>query len=227
MDTARVTSPRTLRLDIESPGDKSIGHRSLILNAAAEGEATVTRFPRGADTLATLAIVRALGVRVTELARSDDGHSSTLRVRSNGVHGLKEPNRVLNARNSGTTMRLMLGLLAAAPLTAVMVGDGSLRQRPMGRVVEPLRAMGRADLGPTRWRARPPHRSRYRSDGFHLRNARRQRPTQIRASHRRCIRVRQDHSHRTRPLPRPHGAHDVRHGRENPQRGRPNRNRTI
>ena len=142
MDTARVTAPLRLELDIESPGDKSIGHRSLILNAAAKGEATVTRFPRGADTLATLAIVRALGVRVTELARSDDGHSSTLRVRSNGVHGLTEPDRVLNARNSGTTMRLMLGLLAAAPLTAVMVGDRSLRQRPMGRVVEPLRMMG-------------------------------------------------------------------------------------
>ena len=142
MDTARVTAPSTLRLDIESPGDKSIGHRSLILNAAAEGEATVTRFPRGADTLASLAIIRALGVRVTELARSDDGHSSTLRVRSSGVHGLKEPDRVLNARNSGTTMRLMLGLLAAAPLTAVMVGDRSLRARPMGRVVDPLRMMG-------------------------------------------------------------------------------------
>ena len=142
MDTARVTAPSTLRLDIESPGDKSIGHRSLILNAAAKGEATVTRFPRGADTLASLAIIRALGVRVTELARSDDGHSSTLRVRSNGVHGLKEPDRVLNARNSGTTMRLMLGLLAAAPLTAVMVGDRSLRARPMGRVVDPLRMMG-------------------------------------------------------------------------------------
>ena len=142
MDTARVTAPSTLRLDIESPGDKSIGHRSLILNAAAKGESTVTRFPRGADTLASLAIIRALGVRVTELARSDDGHSSTLRVRSNGVHGLKEPDRVLNARNSGTTMRLMLGLLAAAPLTAVMVGDRSLRARPMGRVVNPLRMMG-------------------------------------------------------------------------------------
>ena len=142
MSTVRLTAPPTLRLDIESPGDKSIGHRSLILNAAAKGEATVTRFPRGADTLATLAIVRALGVRVTEIERSADGHSSTLRVRSNGIHGLNEPDRILNARNSGTTMRLMLGLLAAAPLTAVMTGDGSLRKRPMGRVVEPLRAMG-------------------------------------------------------------------------------------
>ena len=142
MDTVRLASPRTLHLDIESPGDKSIGHRSLILNAAAKGEATVTRFPRGADTLASLAIVRALGVRVTEVERATDGHSSTLRVRSNGVQGLAEPDRILNARNSGTTMRLMLGLLAGAPLTAVMNGDSSLRGRPMGRVVEPLRAMG-------------------------------------------------------------------------------------
>ena len=64
MDTVRLTPPSALRLDVQPPGDKSIGHRSLILNAAATGEATVTRFPRGADTLASLAIVRALGVRV-------------------------------------------------------------------------------------------------------------------------------------------------------------------
>ncbi len=142
MDTVRVTAPPRLRLDVTAPGDKSIGHRSLILNAAARGEATVTRFPRGADTLATLSIMRALGVRVTETERSADGHSSTLRVRSAGAQGLSEPDRVLNARNSGTTMRLMLGLLAGAPLTAVLTGDRSLRGRPMGRVVVPLRMMG-------------------------------------------------------------------------------------
>ena len=142
MDTVRFTAPPRLELDIESPGDKSIGHRSLILNAAATGEATVTRFPRGADTLASLAIVRALGVRVTEIERSADGHSATLKVHSNGVSGLREPAGILNARNSGTTMRLMLGLLAGAPLTAVLNGDSSLRGRPMGRVVEPLRMMG-------------------------------------------------------------------------------------
>ncbi len=141
MNTVRITAPPTLRLEIEPPGDKSIGHRSLILNAAAMGEATITRFPRGADTLATLAIVRALGVRITERERSADGYSSTLHVRSGGVTALKEPARVLNARNSGTTMRLMLGLLAAAPLTAVLTGDRSLRSRPMGRIVEPLRMM--------------------------------------------------------------------------------------
>ena len=142
MDTVRLTAPPTLRLDVESPGDKSIGHRSLILNAAARGEATVERFPRGADTLATLAITRALGVRVTEIERTADRHSATLRIHSDGVEGLREPDHILNARNSGTTMRLMLGLLAAAPLTAVLIGDRSLRRRPMGRVVEPLRAMG-------------------------------------------------------------------------------------
>ena len=142
MDNVRITAPSRVRLDIESPGDKSMGHRSLILNAAATGEATVTRFPRGADTLASLAIVRALGVRVREVERSADGHSATLHLRSNGVQGLREPTGILNARNSGTTMRLMLGLLAGAPLTAVLNGDNSLRGRPMGRVVEPLRMMG-------------------------------------------------------------------------------------
>ena len=147
MTAVRIKSPCRLEMDVQPPGDKSLGHRSLILNGAAKGEAIVTRFPRGGDTLSTLSVMRALGVRITELERTEEGQSSTLRVRSDGIQAFSEPDRVLNARNSGTTMRLLLGLLAAAPLTAVLTGDRSLRSRPMGRVVEPLRSMGAHILG--------------------------------------------------------------------------------
>ena len=142
MTAVRVTSPSRLEMEVQPPGDKSIGHRSLLLNGAAKGEAIVTRFPRGGDTLSTLRIMRALGVRITELERTEEGRASTLRVRSNGIRAFSEPDRVLDARNSGTTMRLLIGLLAAAPLTALLTGDRSLRGRPMGRIVEPLRLMG-------------------------------------------------------------------------------------
>lgn len=139
---AVVNSPARFEADVTPPGDKSIGHRALLLNAAAVGEARVTGFPRGKDTLATLAILRVLGVRIREEQRSTDGVSSDLNIRGQGIQGLREPERILNARNSGTAMRLLLGLLAGAPLTAILTGDRSLRGRPMGRVVEPLRRMG-------------------------------------------------------------------------------------
>ena len=141
-----TTSPRRLELEVTPPGDKSIAHRALILNAAAVGRATVANFPRGADTLATLACVRALGLRVTD-RREADGVTSTLSFESHGIDGLKEPERVLDARNSGTTMRFLLGLLAGARVTAVLTGDRSLRRRPMGRITEPLGQMGAAVWG--------------------------------------------------------------------------------
>ncbi|MBI4235999.1 MAG: 3-phosphoshikimate 1-carboxyvinyltransferase [Chloroflexi bacterium] len=135
-----LSAPRQLRAVVRPAGDKSIAHRSLLLNAAAVGSARVENFPRGQDTLASVACLRALGVSVLEERREED--HSVLRVTGAGVQGLREPERVLDARNSGTTMRLLLGLLAGAPLTAVLTGDGSLRRRPMGRVVQPLRQMG-------------------------------------------------------------------------------------
>ncbi len=138
---ATTTSPSRLEFEVTPPGDKSIAHRSLILNAAAVGRATVTNFPRGADTLATLACIRALGLRVTD-QREPNGVTSTLSFESGGIDGLNEPDRVLDARNSGTTMRFLLGLLAGADMTAVLTGDRSLRRRPMGRITEPLGRMG-------------------------------------------------------------------------------------
>ena len=124
-----------LKGEVTPPGDKSISHRAAILNSIAEGEARVSHFSPGDDCQATLCCLRALGVRIV------DG-SGVLGVTGAGKDGLREPADVLNARNSGTTMRLLAGLLAAQPFLSVLTGDESLRSRPMARVVTPLRLMG-------------------------------------------------------------------------------------
>jgi 3-phosphoshikimate 1-carboxyvinyltransferase len=131
-----IRSLRRLRGSIEPPGDKSISHRALILNAIARGEAVVENFQGGADCLATLRCLRALGVKI------DWDGQGTMRIHGGGRFGLRESGDVLNAGNSATTMRLLAGLLAGQPFFSVLTGDASLRSRPMERVVEPLRAMG-------------------------------------------------------------------------------------
>ena len=144
-----IRSPRRLRGSIEAPGDKSISHRAAILNAIAQGEAVVENFQGGADCLATLRCLRALGVKW------DWDSQGTLRIQGGGRFGLRESADVLNAGNSGTTMRLLAGLLAGQPFFSVLTGDASLRSRPMERVVEPLRAMG-ARIQGRAGGARPP-----------------------------------------------------------------------
>ncbi|HID79954.1 MAG TPA: 3-phosphoshikimate 1-carboxyvinyltransferase [Aquifex aeolicus] len=118
------------------PSDKSISHRAIILGSLAQGETLVRNWLRSADTLATLEIYRALGVEIEELKEDQ------LLVRGKGLFSFKEPNDILDAKNSGTTARLTLGVLSAQPFFAVLTGDSSLRQRPMLRVVRPLREMG-------------------------------------------------------------------------------------
>lgn len=126
----------------EVPGDKSISHRAALIGAIAEGETVVTNFLPGADCLATLSCLRALGVKV-------DGPDKTNRVviYGRGRQGFTEPLGVLDAANSGTTFRLLTGMLAACPFFSVIEGDASLCQRPMGRVIRPLRSMGATILG--------------------------------------------------------------------------------
>ncbi|GBD14450.1 3-phosphoshikimate 1-carboxyvinyltransferase 1 [bacterium HR25] len=131
-----VRPARRLRGTVTPPGDKSISHRAAILNAIASGPATVDNFQRGADCLATLRCLRLLGVPWRWQG------PDTLRIEGVGPHGLREPPAPLDCRNSGTTMRLLAGLLAPQPFFSVLTGDASLRSRPMGRVVEPLRLMG-------------------------------------------------------------------------------------
>ncbi|WP_425500575.1 3-phosphoshikimate 1-carboxyvinyltransferase [Sodalinema gerasimenkoae] len=131
------TSGVALSGKINVPGDKSISHRSLMLGAIAEGETTIEGLLLGDDPQSTAACFRQMGADISDLS------GPTVRVRGLGIGNLQEPNDVLNAGNSGTTLRLMLGLLASQPGRFFAVtGDKSLRSRPMSRVVTPLEQMG-------------------------------------------------------------------------------------
>ena len=118
------------------PGDKSISHRALMLGAVAEGETRIQGFLDGADTNATLAAFREMGVAIDRDASQD------LTVHGAGLHGLRTPSRALDLGNSGTSARLLAGLLAGQAFDSVLTGDASLTQRPMRRVVDPLCRMG-------------------------------------------------------------------------------------
>jgi len=130
-----VAPSRALRGEIRVPGDKSISHRAVLFGALARGTTRVTGFLRAEDCLATVRCVRGLGVRVEE--EPSDGTRLA-------VHGgdLREPEDVLDAGNSGTTIRLLAGILAGQPFHSTVTGDASIRRRPMDRIAEPLRRMG-------------------------------------------------------------------------------------
>jgi 3-phosphoshikimate 1-carboxyvinyltransferase len=119
------------------PGDKSVSHRALILNAIADGPATIERLLDSEDLRSTAACLRALGIDIDW-----PDSTSTARVTGRGMHGLFESADVLDCGNSGTTMRLLAGLLAAHPVLSILTGDEMLRRRPMARIIAPLRKMG-------------------------------------------------------------------------------------
>ncbi|HSQ29234.1 MAG TPA: 3-phosphoshikimate 1-carboxyvinyltransferase [Gemmatimonadaceae bacterium] len=124
------------------PGDKSISHRALILGALGSGASRVTGILPSADVTSTAGVLRTLGADVPAL-------SSDMVVRGGGSHALRQPERELDCGNSGTTTRLMAGVVAALPITATFCGDASLSRRPMRRIARPLEAMGaRVDLPP-------------------------------------------------------------------------------
>lgn len=122
--------------DIRVPGDKSISHRSIMFGSLAEGTTTVTGFLQGEDALATLNTFRSMGV---EIEGPVDGKVT---IHGVGMHGLTAPKQELDMGNSGTTIRLLSGLLAGQGFELTMIGDASLSKRPMGRVTEPLALMG-------------------------------------------------------------------------------------
>jgi 3-phosphoshikimate 1-carboxyvinyltransferase len=124
--------------DTRVPGDKSITHRALMFAALADGESRLAGLLPGEDCRSTAAVLRALGRDIPDLPH--DG--AEIRVAGRGLDGLRPPAAALECGNSGTTARLMMGILASRPFTATLTGDGSLRGRPMRRVTEPLRQMG-------------------------------------------------------------------------------------
>ncbi len=140
MTSFTITPGSTLRGTINVPGDKSVTHRALILTALAEGMSTVSGYCQGEDCLNTMRAFQTLGIRVDETP-------AVLAVHGKGLWGLCEPNGPIDCGNSGTGIRLLAGLLAGQDFFTVLTGDESIRRRPMGRVVKPLREMGAVIAG--------------------------------------------------------------------------------
>ncbi|OHB33164.1 MAG: 3-phosphoshikimate 1-carboxyvinyltransferase [Desulfuromonadaceae bacterium GWC2_58_13] len=135
-ETRTVGPARSLSGEITVPGDKSISHRSIMLGSLARGTTLVRGFLHGEDNHATLNAFRGMGITIDELKGGD------LRIDGKGLHGLAEPGDVIDCGNSGTTIRLMTGLLSGQNFFSVLSGDRYLRKRPMKRVLGPLTAMG-------------------------------------------------------------------------------------
>ncbi|MDQ3491384.1 MAG: 3-phosphoshikimate 1-carboxyvinyltransferase, partial [Acidobacteriota bacterium] len=131
----KINPAKYIRGTLELPGDKSISHRAAILSAIADGDTRIQNFAASADCASTLACLKALGV---EISRDD----STLVVKGVGKRRLQRPETLLDCGNSGTTMRLLSGVLAGQNFESVLIGDESLQKRPMKRVIDPLRLMG-------------------------------------------------------------------------------------
>ena len=127
-----------LKGEICIPGDKSISHRAVMLGALADGMTEVTNFLKGADCLSTIQCFRNLGIRIEE-------DQEILRIYGKGLYGLSAPSDTLDTGNSGTTTRLISGILSGQPFTTVLNGDASIQSRPMKRIMVPLRQMG-ADI---------------------------------------------------------------------------------
>ena len=167
-EVRKIINCSRLEGEVSPPGDKSISHRAAILNSLADGEAEIGNYSPGRDCLATVNCLRALGIKIRRFPRHYEpfaschseeakrpknllftslrasAHQDRLREATSlsvSGSGLKEAENVLNAENSATTMRLLAGLLSSQPFLSVITGDASLRSRPMGRLIEPLRLM--------------------------------------------------------------------------------------
>ncbi len=136
MSRLTVRPGAALQGRVRVPGDKSISHRALMFGALASGESRIEGFLPSGDCLATLSCLRVLGVEI------DRHEATTLTVHGRGLRGLQKPAGPLNCARSGTTMRLLVGILAGQPFDCTLTGDPQLLRRPMRRVIEPLRAMG-------------------------------------------------------------------------------------
>lgn len=143
-----LTAKNGINGELVIPADKSISHRSIMFGAISKGTMIVNNFLKAEDCLSTIAVFKQLGVRITE-------KNEQIMIEGKGFEGLTAPSSRLDAGNSGTTMRLVLGILAGCPFTSEIAGDASLNRRPMERVMKPLREMG-ADLQGTAEAEFPP-----------------------------------------------------------------------
>lgn len=136
-----ITSGKSLTGQCSVPGDKSISHRAVIFASIAQGQSTIRNFLDGHDCRATIQVMRDLGVTIEAATPTE------VVVHGRSIDGLQEPNTVLDCANSGTTIRLLTGLLAGQKFTSFLNGTAQIRRRPMGRIVQPLRGMGADILG--------------------------------------------------------------------------------
>lgn len=134
-DRIELKKAKRLKGEIIPPPDKSISHRAVILASLAKGISIVRNFLRAEDTMSTVNAFRKLGVKIEDKGKK-------IIIEGKGIYGLKEPADIIDCGNSGTTMRLLSGVLSGNPFLSVLTGDSSLRSRPMGRVITPLRQMG-------------------------------------------------------------------------------------
>lgn len=132
-----INKIRHLRGEVTVPGDKSISHRAVMLGSLSKGTTTATNFLQGADCLSSIACFEKLGVQI-----ENDPVNDIIRIHGSGLHGLKTPAEVLDTGNSGTTTRLISGILAAQNFESILNGDASIQKRPMKRIIEPLTQMG-------------------------------------------------------------------------------------
>jgi len=135
LDRIELSKAKNFKGKFTPTPDKSISHRAIIFSSLAKGKSIIKNFLRAEDPLSTMNAFRALGVEITD--KNED-----IIITGNGIYGLKEPPNVIDCGNSGTTMRMLSGVLAGNPFFSVLTGDESLRTRPMGRVINPLRQMG-------------------------------------------------------------------------------------
>ncbi len=127
----KFTKASPLKGEITIPGDKSISHRSVMFGSIAKGTTEISHFLQGADCLSTISCFRKMGIQI-------ENSNDTVIVHGNGLRGLKKPETILDCGNSGTTTRLISGLLAAQDFDVTITGDESIQKRPMKRIMEPL-----------------------------------------------------------------------------------------
>jgi 3-phosphoshikimate 1-carboxyvinyltransferase len=153
-DRIAVSPARAVTGVLRVPGDKSISHRYALLAAIADGPSTISNYAPGADCASTLSCLASLGAIVSRTPSPDDGDPPIVTIEGRGLRGLAEPTAPLDCGNSGSTMRMLGGVIAAHPFISTLIGDASLSRRPMRRIIGPLTQMGAAvTAGPS---DRPP-----------------------------------------------------------------------
>ena len=141
-DRIAVSPARAVTGVLRVPGDKSISHRYALLAAIADGPSTVSNYAPGADCASTLACLASLGAIVSRTPTPDDGDPPIVTIQGRGLRGLVRPSGPLDCGNSGSTMRMLGGVIAAHPFVSTLIGDASLSRRPMRRMIGPLTQMG-------------------------------------------------------------------------------------